>query len=372
LINGYKRSAFWFEVFECVRKLAMVCMPVFFTSGSAEQLMFGLIVCFITFGIYAYHVPYTESKSNFLAQMCQCQIFFALLSSVALKFAAEAIDSAGARLLDYVLTTLTLLPGVILTVFQSPASRIFDRDFRVQAVDWIYLRFPCLQRKATLQQRERRASLYMTDRNSRASRTSCVVASEAIKAQDKAQSLPTAPSSGKLVRSLTTAIPAALLTSGEHEFDKDDEGDKDNQSIGLPSHCKRLGERPVDLSERSHRRNSVYAPSSSNHMDDDTRGSRLAEALEKAQARGSFTNRDSATTRRTGAKVSFREGQLHTGRSGTVEAPPRQNSKQRHHPAVAKQLLEQRQARGGTHLPAPVQLPAGTHINTSCEHNLFV
>ena len=35
-------------VFECVRKLAMVCMPVFFAEGSAEQLMFGLIVCFIT------------------------------------------------------------------------------------------------------------------------------------------------------------------------------------------------------------------------------------------------------------------------------------------------------------------------------------
>jgi len=188
LTNGYKRSAFWFEVFECVRKLAMVCMPVFFAEGSAEQLMFGLIVCFVTFGAYTYHLPYDESKSNFLAQICQCQIFFALLSSVALRFAATSITSAGTDLLDYVLTTLTLLPGIILTVFQSPASQIFERDFRVQAVDWIYLRFPCLQRKATLQQRRLRGSLYMNDRNSRASRTSCAVAMEAVKAQDEAQS----------------------------------------------------------------------------------------------------------------------------------------------------------------------------------------
>ena len=106
--------------------------------------MFGLIVCFITFGSYTYYLPYAEPKSNFLAQMCQCQIFFALLSSVALRFAAESVGSAGEELLDHVLTALTLLPGIILTVFQSPASQIFDRDFRVRVVDRISLSLPCL------------------------------------------------------------------------------------------------------------------------------------------------------------------------------------------------------------------------------------
>ena len=94
-------------------------------------------------------------------------------------------------------------------------------------------------------------------------------------------------------------------------------------------------------------------------MDDDTRGSRLAEVLEKAQARGCCTTRGSATT----SAKSFREGQLHTRRAGTVEAPPR--IKARHRPIVNK---EQRQARVGTLLPAPVKLPAaGTHISVSCE-----
>ena len=134
-------------------------------------------------------------------------------------------------------------------------------------------------------------------------------------------SLPTAPaSSSKLLRSLTQMIPAALITSDQHEYDEDD------QSVGLPLHCERQFERPIDLSERSHLRTSVYVPGRSTHVDDDTRGLRLAEALEKAQTRGCCTNRGSATTCHTRAK-SFRQGQLQTKRSGTVEAPPRIKSR---------------------------------------------
>ena len=42
----------WFEIFECVRKLAVACLPVFFQpSGSSTQLIYGLMVCFICFGV---------------------------------------------------------------------------------------------------------------------------------------------------------------------------------------------------------------------------------------------------------------------------------------------------------------------------------
>ena len=73
----------------CVRKLAIVCLPVFFQpSGSVSQLIFGLVICFLTFGAHMVYAPYVDHNDDRLAQLCQAQIFFALLSSVALKCVA--------------------------------------------------------------------------------------------------------------------------------------------------------------------------------------------------------------------------------------------------------------------------------------------
>ena len=42
LVNGYEVRMWWFEIFECVRKLAVACLPVFFQpSGSPSQLVWG-------------------------------------------------------------------------------------------------------------------------------------------------------------------------------------------------------------------------------------------------------------------------------------------------------------------------------------------
>ena len=107
LILGYELRVYHFELFECMRKLAIVCMPVFFRpSGSVSQLMFGLVVCFLTFGAYMLYSPYTKDGDDYLAQLCQCQIFFALLSSTALKYDA---DDAGSNM-GVLLAVLTILP----------------------------------------------------------------------------------------------------------------------------------------------------------------------------------------------------------------------------------------------------------------------
>ena len=37
LLDGYKRADSWFEVFECVRKLAIVCFPVLLPSGDKQE-----------------------------------------------------------------------------------------------------------------------------------------------------------------------------------------------------------------------------------------------------------------------------------------------------------------------------------------------
>ena len=48
-----------------------VCMPVFFPMGSSSQLIFGLMICFITFGVYGIILPYGDAGDNHLALVAQ-------------------------------------------------------------------------------------------------------------------------------------------------------------------------------------------------------------------------------------------------------------------------------------------------------------
>jgi FtsH-binding integral membrane protein len=68
-----------------VAQVALVGIPVFFNPGSSEQLTLGLIVCFLSFGLYMSLAPFKLDSDDLLQQACQVQIFFSLLSALVLK-----------------------------------------------------------------------------------------------------------------------------------------------------------------------------------------------------------------------------------------------------------------------------------------------
>ena len=129
LVKGYELRMWWFEVrnilprivplssegscnlpqiFECIRKLAVACVPVFFQpSGSDSQLIYGLMICFVCFGAYVHFDPYEDRGNDAVARLCQMQIFFSLLASVALTSASE--QNAGSNM-DILLVVLYCLP----------------------------------------------------------------------------------------------------------------------------------------------------------------------------------------------------------------------------------------------------------------------
>ena len=121
LTRGYEMRVWWFEIFECFRKLAIACVPIFFAAGSAEQLIFGLFVCFISFGLYVSIDPYEDLGNDTLAQACQAQIFFSLLSSIALTFDANSGNGSVAAM-DLLLFVLWLLPFCIGIFLMSPVK----------------------------------------------------------------------------------------------------------------------------------------------------------------------------------------------------------------------------------------------------------
>ena len=118
LIMGYELRTYYFEIVECARKLAIVCVPVFLPPGSSSQLIFGLMVCFLTFGVHITYNPYIADADDRLAQLCQVQIFFALLASVALKYDTATIDNPNS--MDTTLCILTFLPMIMAIYLESP------------------------------------------------------------------------------------------------------------------------------------------------------------------------------------------------------------------------------------------------------------
>jgi len=85
LVGGYEMRTYYFEILEALRKVALVGIPVFFNPGSSEQLTLGLIVCFLSFGLYMSLAPFKLDSDDLLQQACQVQIFFSLLSALVLK-----------------------------------------------------------------------------------------------------------------------------------------------------------------------------------------------------------------------------------------------------------------------------------------------
>ena len=92
LTAGYKYQYHWFEIFECVRKILIIGLPVGVSSGSSLQRFLGLQMCFGTWGAYTYFYPFHEPVDNVLATICQLNIFTTLLASYLLD---ETPNSTG-------------------------------------------------------------------------------------------------------------------------------------------------------------------------------------------------------------------------------------------------------------------------------------
>ena len=147
LVSGYELRVFWYEVFECFRKLALVGMPVVFDPGSVAQLIFGLLIAFATFGALSRWKPYNDSGANRLAQLCQLQIFFALLSKIALEFDPATIDDT--RNIDALLCVLALLPFTLGVVLETPLADLVESEqARSELLD--VFSFKIYQRKPAL------------------------------------------------------------------------------------------------------------------------------------------------------------------------------------------------------------------------------
>jgi hypothetical protein len=97
-----------------VRKISLVGFPVFFVNASLEQLVIGLVVCFISFGVFSWFKPYREPADNTLQILCQLGIFFALVAKVILSHPDTTDAQSG--YLGVMILVLVLAPVALVIV----------------------------------------------------------------------------------------------------------------------------------------------------------------------------------------------------------------------------------------------------------------
>jgi hypothetical protein len=105
LFKEYEPRFWWFEVFECARRLMLTGGTVFFLDGSATQVAVGILVALVSIQVYASTEPFIHRKDDILAMTAQWGIFFTLFSGLLLKTKVpsdDGYDSALGGLLIFV------------------------------------------------------------------------------------------------------------------------------------------------------------------------------------------------------------------------------------------------------------------------------
>ena len=118
------------QVFECLRKIALIGVPVLMDPGSTSQMVVGLIICFVTFGMYAAFAPYADPRDQLLSNICQTQTFFML--SISLVVAAHPNSVFIQNLLSTVVFIPVLIGFLLETTFWESAIAASKRLTRTR------------------------------------------------------------------------------------------------------------------------------------------------------------------------------------------------------------------------------------------------
>jgi len=85
LIKPYDFRSYWFETFECLRKIALTGITIFFVQGSVEQLVCALIMCVFLSWVQHNNKPYRSEEDDILAAVCQGSVFMIIVSRIILQ-----------------------------------------------------------------------------------------------------------------------------------------------------------------------------------------------------------------------------------------------------------------------------------------------
>ena len=110
LVSAYERDFYWWEIVECVRKLLLGGVLVFYKQGSLDQLVLGMFFAVTSIMVYNYFKPYESPTNDLLQALCQFSVFVVLLSAIIDKFDASQRASTT---MTFILFCCTLIPPLV-------------------------------------------------------------------------------------------------------------------------------------------------------------------------------------------------------------------------------------------------------------------
>lgn len=85
LYEMYENENWWFEIFECLRRLVMSGLLIFIKPGTASQIVVAMLLSIFSIVVYVNFAPFLEDGDDVLAAVTQVSIFFTLLGALLVR-----------------------------------------------------------------------------------------------------------------------------------------------------------------------------------------------------------------------------------------------------------------------------------------------
>ena len=122
LIESYEPTYWWFELFECGRRLALTVVPLFFERGTAGQQAVGVLMAAGFMLAYFVYRPYSSDSDDTLAAAASGLIFLVLLYGLIETASSGTFSETGEDSVGTVLIFMNcMILFVALTAVYSPA-----------------------------------------------------------------------------------------------------------------------------------------------------------------------------------------------------------------------------------------------------------
>eukprot|EP00519_Triparma_laevis_P011672 CAMPEP_0182513664 /NCGR_PEP_ID=MMETSP1321-20130603/34400_1 /TAXON_ID=91990 /ORGANISM="Bolidomonas sp., Strain RCC1657" /LENGTH=700 /DNA_ID=CAMNT_0024720721 /DNA_START=124 /DNA_END=2226 /DNA_ORIENTATION=+ len=131
----YEPHMWWFEIFECVRRLSMTGMLIFVAPGSASQIVAAMLLSILSIVSFVHWRPYVYEEDDDLAIACQLSIFFTIFGALLIRVEVDKDDEYDGETFGQVLIGVNLIAVLMLSTnfFRRPLGylmRIFNNDHR--------------------------------------------------------------------------------------------------------------------------------------------------------------------------------------------------------------------------------------------------
>ena len=93
LWDEYHNKYWWFEVFDCARRLSQTGLLIFTFRGQTSQVVVAMIISAISVVLYVNWKPYVKRTDNHLAIISQMAIFFTLFATLLTKVELDKTDN---------------------------------------------------------------------------------------------------------------------------------------------------------------------------------------------------------------------------------------------------------------------------------------